>query len=31
VLGNLLRQRREIAALKRELRLKSKLADAGNG
>ena len=29
VLGNLFRQRREIAALKRELRLKSKLADAG--
>ena len=30
VLGNLLRQRREIAALKRELRLKNKLADAGD-
>lgn len=29
VLGNVLRQRREIARLKRELRLKNKLADAG--
>lgn len=28
VLGNLLRQRREIAALKKELRLKSKLIEA---
>jgi len=30
VLGNVFRQRREIAALKRELRLKSKLVDAGD-
>ena len=30
LLGNTFRQRREIAALKRELRLKSKLADAGD-
>jgi len=29
VLGNIYRQRREIAALKKELRLKHKLADAG--
>lgn len=29
VLSNVFLQRREIAALKRELRLKSKLADAG--
>jgi putative membrane protein len=29
VLGNVFRQRREIAALKQELRLKSKLADTG--
>lgn len=28
VLGNLLRQRREIAALKRELRMKNKLIEA---
>lgn len=28
LLGNLFRQRREIAALKRELQLKNKLADA---
>ena len=28
VLGNIFRQRREIAALKRELRLKNKLAEA---
>ncbi|MBI1173978.1 MAG: DUF1049 domain-containing protein [Sideroxydans sp.] len=28
VLGNLLRQHREIAALKRELRMKNKLAEA---
>ena len=30
VLGNMFRQRREIAALKRELRLKNKLAEAGD-
>ena len=30
VLGNLFRQRREIAALKRELRLRSKLAEASD-
>lgn len=30
VLGNVFRQRREIAALKRELRLKNKLAGAGD-
>lgn len=29
VLGNILRQRREIAILKRELRLKNKLASVG--
>jgi len=29
VLGNIFRQRREIAALKRELRLKNKLAGVG--
>ena len=29
VLGNIYRQRREIASLKKELRLKHKLADAG--
>jgi lipopolysaccharide assembly protein A len=29
MLGSIFRQRREIAALERELRLKSKLADAG--
>lgn len=29
VLGNVFRQRREISALKRELRLKNKLAGAG--
>ncbi len=29
ILGNVIRQRREIAALKRELRLKNKLAGAG--
>ncbi len=31
LLGNLFRQRREIAKLKRELNLKNKLADANNG
>jgi len=30
VLGNILRQRREIAVLKRELRLKNKLAGVGD-
>ena len=30
VLGNIFRQRREITALKRELRLKSKLAGVGD-
>ncbi|CAH1906179.1 LapA_dom domain-containing protein [Candidatus Nitrotoga sp. HW29] len=30
VLGNIFRQRREIAALKRELRLKNKLVSAGD-
>ena len=30
VLGNVLRQRREIARLKRELRMKNKLAEAGD-
>ena len=30
VLGNIFRQRREIAALKKELRLKNKLAEAGD-
>jgi len=30
MLGNVFRQRREIAALKRELSLKSKLADVGD-
>lgn len=30
VLGNIFRQRREIAMLKRELRLKKKLASAGD-
>ncbi len=29
ILGNVIRQRREIAVLKRELRLKNKLAGAG--
>ncbi len=29
ILGNVIRQRREIAALKRELRLKNKLAGVG--
>ena len=31
VLGNVYRQRREIAALKKELNLKHKLAEAGHG
>lgn len=31
LLGNIFRQRREIAALKRELQLKNKLADPNNG
>ena len=30
LLGNIFRQRREIAVLKRELRLKNKLAEAGD-